>query len=524
MSLLRKHPVAALTALLIVVWTAELWFVQSRALVDPFKNPEALMLRYFWRLGLDVALVTLVALTLPARALHALFVLAFALFCLGGVYLDYYGRMPRLAVLSQSGEGASIAPLIVGMMPAGRTLALLGLLAVKVGLVHAIGRARGARAPGRLTRRVQLAALGTWLALVGIGHATFDPLTNMKRWGTIDRFGMTYGFTIPLVVEAYYARSQSLLQRAKERAEQSTDRLTPVEAPLPAERRVVLLQVESLDWGLLGHLHRGLEVTPNVNALARTSMVYKAEAAHFTGSADADFVAAMAVWPSPDIVTYKIDGYSFASALPHRLAAHGWTSHSFHGVSGTFFSRRDAFAKMGFGERQFREELAALGLPAKYEKYDWIQDAELLEHAAARLRESPPRTLHLVITVTSHSPFKQLPPGEATGCPPEGGIEDAYFCSMRYVDRALGRYFDAIPDGTTLVVYGDHNSSVESSSYRSGREGKRDYVPVLIHSRPGNLAALQRTRGGLADRGELTFVDVMRYVHTHVVRVAAGGK
>ena len=40
----------------------------------------------------------------------------------------------------------------------------------------------------------------------------------MKEWGSASRYGLTYGFAVPLVVEAYYAGRESFRERALARA------------------------------------------------------------------------------------------------------------------------------------------------------------------------------------------------------------------------------------------------------------------------------------------------------------------
>ena len=528
MTFVKKHPALTMLVALVAVWTLELFVVQERSLVPPFKNPQMLFTRQAFRFFIDLAFVTFLVFTVPRRLLYALFVVTFLAFAFGGVYLDYYGRLPRLTMLTgQAGEGAAIFSLVLGMMPFGRTTILLLVLAAKIGLVHGVGRLESPSErderrerddpPPRIKRIARWGSALVYFALIVIADRTFDPMTHMKKWGTTDRFGIAYGFAIPMVVEAYYAQSESLLERARQSAAESTDRLTPIEAPIAVHDRIVFLQVESLDYGVIDYRFDGWEVTPNLNRLKRRSMFYKAEAAHFTGSADADFVALMAVWPSRDIVTYKISGYPFDTALPHRLNAWGYETKAIHGVSGTFFDRRDGFSQMGVQKLLFKEELKERGLRSRHDRYDWIQDGDLYEFAAKDLAESPTPTLHLVITVTSHSPFKELPAGEAEKCAKFDSIVERYFCSMSYVDRGTGRYVDELPDDTTLVIYGDHNSSIEHEGYESGRVGERDWVPVLIYDTQKDLAAEQKS-GDVATDGSLTFVDVMKYVHAQIDR------
>ncbi len=511
----RVHRALLASLLLVLVWTLEVWFAQDALLVPTFKVPEALIQRQLLRLGMNVGVIVVAIYVLPRRALYAFFGAQLVLFILGGIYYDHYGRLPKIAMFAtHGGEGAAIWPMIVGMVAPGRVALFGGLFAVKCAL------ARLAKDPERppVTRKVVWGGVALWVIMFVVANVTLDPLTKMKRWGTASRYGLTYGFTIPMVVEAYYATNSSFRERALASARASTDRLTPLEPDFPVHDRVVFLQVESLDWGVMDRRVGGVPVTPRLNALKERSLYYKAEAAHFTGSADSDFVALMGVWPSKDICTYKIDDYPFGTALPHTLNQRGFSTASIHGVSGAFFNRRFGFGQMGVSNLMFQEELTASGVEARHAKYNWIQDGELFDFAAGAISKAEGKTFHLVITVTSHSPFKELPKDERSSCANWDDLLDRYFCSMGYVDRGVGRYLDRLPKDTTLVVYGDHNSSISAEGYDSGRRGDRDWVPVMVYNHGEDLSGLQRTRDGVALDGSLTFVDVMRYVHAQILR------
>lgn len=503
--------------LLILLWTVELFLVQAASSGDEFKVPEALLARKLLRFGLDLAFVTLCVLFLPRWMLVATFAAGVLVYVLGGVYFDHYGRLPRVTLLLDTGEGLAFGSLILDMVQP-RMLALFCLLAVaKTGLLLAALR-HGFPPSTRIgRRRVATAALSVYLICLMIGQLVYDPFGQMRRWGSSARFAVTYGFTLPVLVETYQTSSSSLLKRALENGKRASDRLTPAEAGIPVRDRLVFLQVESLDWGLMGHMVNGQPVIPNLDRLRRASMVYRVEMPHRNGSADADFVSLMGKLPSPDLVTYKIADYPYAGALPQRLRALGYKSTAVHGVSGHFFNRREGFEKMGFDRLVFAEELLRAGVAARHDRYPWVQDAEMLEFAARDLAASRGRVFQHVITVTSHAPFAELPQAERAQCPRWDDMASRYFCSMRYVDRHVGRYLDALPPDTTVLVYGDHNSTVSGPGYDSGRRGDRDFVPALIHDTSQDLSRLQRS-GAAAIDGSLGFVDVVRYLFSQIDR------
>ena len=97
----------------------------------------------------------------------------------------------------------------------------------------------------------------------------------------------------------------------------------------------------------------------------------------------------------------------------------------------------------------------------------------------------------------------------------------SYLDSIHYVDQSIGKYIEALPQGTIVVIYGDHGAHAdgESLGYKNAEYEGVALVPFLIHQVGGDLSSLQKTRGAeLATSGELTLLDMVLFIYDVVGR------
>jgi hypothetical protein len=239
---------------------------------------------------------------------------------------------------------------------------------------------------------------------------------------------------------------------------------------------------------------------------------------HWQGSADADFAALNGVAGSTRANTYNIEHYPYSNTTPQLLASCGYDVFSFHGNSGDFYQRRDAYEKMGFTDIYFRRELEErFALPTER----WgIQDEEVLRLSAHELRQATDPTCHFVITYTTHTPYTQLPRDGNELYPNPQNTAERYLNSMRYFDNCLRDYVTALGSGTTLFLYSDHPTE-EFDGYVSDRDTSRgmEFIPCLIYDSDQNLSKLQKTRDDRRSKdGSLNLVDVVNYLRNQVKR------
>ena len=506
----------------ILLATLELFVVQEIT----FRPPD-LVLDASWvartgvRLLLDVSAVAVLFLALSRNVLAFLLLGQMFFFTAAVTYHAYFRRpLSMIDGLTNFIEGFAALPYTASILNGWWVAALLAAMLAKLALVGSAGeRAQERGFPASRRKRLVLGAAASWAALVGVGVAASPAEGQGLRAGVVTRFGPALGYLVPAAFEASLPFGDRLLARALEAGRVQPNRLLPVETPLPVRDRVVMIQVESLDWGVLDFRVGGREVTPFLNALRRRSLFYKMEAFHLHGSADADFMAMNGRMPSPDRVTYTIPGYPWEGGLPHFLKPLGYRSSFFHGVTGAYYSRRPAFEAMGFDRLVFAEEMQAeFGRKLRRQSFNGVPDRDVFEVSAQELAKEEGKAFHFLVTVSSHGPFNGLLPDEQELFPEPKGAGELYFNSIRYVDTCLDEYVRRLPPETTVVIYGDHTSQVKFPGYDPGLEGIREYVPLIIHDTGLDLSSRQRAPETLARSGKLTLVDLSNYLRGSLAR------
>ena len=266
---------------------------------------------------------------------------------------------------------------------------------------------------------------------------------------------------------------------------------------------------------MLGHEANGQQVTPFLNRLREQSLFYRIAAARYIGSADADFVMLSGVMPSTRIITYNIPNYPYENTLPQFLARYGYRTVAFHGNTGNFYNRRNAFKKMNFSDIHFSEELISRdGLPTR----NWgVDDRDLLEFSARRLQEMPEPVCHFIITLTTHTPYTYIPATEREVFAKPQSMAQDYLNNMRYLDNLLRDYVGALKSAT-VVIYSDHSADpAMAPEFKPHWDGQEEFVPCFIYNTDENLGSQQRTRGQpIALDGSLTLLDITSFLRGQV--------
>jgi phosphoglycerol transferase MdoB-like AlkP superfamily enzyme len=506
-----RRPVVPLLAVA-AVWALELFAVQAMSFCFDYPVPVpkrvgAQAIRFL----LDAAFGLGCVFLLPRGLTVAGFV-GFLVFAqVAGYYEAVFGRALTLTTMqAQWAEGFVGARFDWTYVHKPLLLVMLMTLAFKIWLLFYVRRPDFQQ---RMVRRIGAAAWAGYFLLAALAMGKIDPPRKLRTFVTGDRLGMTYGFVLLWAGEAVYLNQEQLLQEAVAQRIYTTDRLSAVEPPLALTGDVVLLQVESLDWRVLNHRVRGMVVTPFLNRLADEAMLFKITAFHTNGSGDADFVMLNAVPPSPMVMTYALARYPYSGTLPQMAERAGYTTAAFHGNSGRFFSRAQAFKRMGFDELWFLEELRdTCGLPVSL----WgIRDDGVLAFSQTLLRKplEVRRRLHYIITLTSHQPFTYLEPAERIFLPDATDMLGRYFDSINFVDRCLAEYVGGLAKGTLVVLFGDHRAMVDYGGAADG-DDRAEHVPLFIHRVGERLAARQVSRTlPFAYSGELTMLDAAAYIH-----------
>jgi len=502
----------ALLLVVALVWALELFGIQAISFGFDYPVPMMNLIgSQAIRFMLDATFCLGCVFLLPRGFTVAGFIVFLVFAQVAGYYEAVFGRALTLTTMqAQWVDGLVGARFDWTYVNFALFLAMLVTLALKSWLLLRVQRLS---CRSRTLPWIGATAWVGYCLLAVFSMGWIDSPRKLRKFVTADRLGMTYGFVLVWAGEAVCLNQELLLQDAVAQRDHITDRLSAIEPPLELTGNVVLIQVESLDWRVLNHRVNGVPVTPFLNRLVDEAMLFKVTAFHTNGSGDSDFVMLNAVPPSSMVMTYVLARYPYSDTLPQIADCAGYKSAAFHGNSGRFFSREQAFRRMGFDDLWFLEELRdTCGLPVSL----WgIRDDQVLDFSQKLLREKPvnqPR-LHYIITLTSHQPFTYLEPAECTFLPEARGMLDRYFDSMNFVDRKLSTYINGLKQGTLVVIFGDHRAMVSYGVAADDGDGE-EYVPLIIHRVGERLAERQASRGlPIAYSGELTMLDAATYIH-----------
>jgi hypothetical protein len=297
--------------------------------------------------------------------------------------------------------------------------------------------------------------------------------------------------------------------RAREFLSHEYDRITPLEEPLPVEARIVVLQLESFGGKAMDATHQGQWVMPFMRDLKEHSMFFRLKAFHKNGSCDMDFAATTFTEPYPGLVPYRVPGIKYTNAMPAFLKRFGFQTYFYHGNTSLFYDRGLVLDSLGFDHLVFREQLAPMRLPAST---IGIRDAALLGTMLKSI-QSENRGYFFAITLDTHSPYLQLSPDEMELFPAPSNEAERYLNALRYLDKCLKEFVAQLPPGTTLLMYGDHTTSLVSEEFTSDVVDGKEYVACYICKKGSDLAQIQRTRQqSIATDGSFNVLDVMSYL------------
>jgi lipoteichoic acid synthase len=224
---------------------------------------------------------------------------------------------------------------------------------------------------------------------------------------------------------------------------------------------IVVIQVESLDSGIVDYLWQGCYVTPFLHRLTRESVYFPYLMSYHKagGTSDCEVAVLNSVEPLDDFPTMKADGYPYPHSMVRRLNRQGFTTQAYHGNNGNFYNRDHFYFSMDFSGfyDQTRMGLISEGWGASDEK--------VFAFAEKQIRSSRRPFFSYIITMSSHEPFRNVDTYYAddrfVGVNPE--MTRSYLKSMAYVDRMLEQFIGNIrkeyPD-SYLYIFGDHTPYV----------------------------------------------------------------
>ena len=257
---------------------------------------------------------------------------------------------------------------------------------------------------------------------------------------------------------------------------------------IPLSNKLVFMQVESLDFGLITQPKP--YPMPFLQKMLAKSALFHINGQKKLGSANSDYE-----WLTGCVASSEALMYGALPAIPttlnQLLQEQGYSSRFFHGLTGHFMRLRPTYEKLGFGSLVFKEELVEAGYPAQPKRFmQQVSDGDLLAYASLFVQEPAP-FIHFLVTISMHSERDFPVPDDLKKVAHAG-----YLASARHFDTALAQYVAAMPDDVTLILIGDHTSYFEPRSPETPAIIYRKNADLSRYTK-GKLPQLSRCQWGI---------------------------
>jgi phosphoglycerol transferase MdoB-like AlkP superfamily enzyme len=321
------------------------------------------------------------------------------------------------------------------------------------------------------------------------------------------------------------------------------DELKGVEKPVGAQyfgaakgKNVIIIQMESFQNFLVGLEIDGVEVTPNMNKLAKENFHYNnfyTMVGQGTTS-DAEYVANTSLYVPKHEAATKNNVKKNLPSLPKLLGAEGYTTATFHTNEVEFWNRRELYDAIGW-ERYYDKSFFGDEDHVAFGASDEVLYSKTSEELK-KISESGKPFYAQVISMSSHHPYN-IPESKVHLKLPEN-LEDTligrYVQSQNYSDYALGTFIDELKrsglwDDSIVLLYGDHqglpvysldNKELEQMKELLGHDyGYADMfnIPLVMHAPGVTFPAVIEQTGGQIDImptiANLTGISIADQIH-----------
>lgn len=262
------------------------------------------------------------------------------------------------------------------------------------------------------------------------------------------------------------------LERVKKFVHQNYAKPNPEYFGLAKGRNVIFVHLESLQQFVIDYKYKAkdgkeYEVTPFLNSLFHSKDTFSFDNFfHQVGSgktSDAETILDNSLYGlSQGAIMSQLGGKNTFQAAPDILKQRaGYTSAVFHGNTGTFWNRNNAYKHFGYDyffdssyfRKQNEENSFQYGLHDKYFLQDTIQYLQHLQQ---------PFYVKFML-VSNHYPFTPMK-GDEAGFPVADtgdSTVDGYFNTANYMDQAVKQLFDYLKasglyNNSIIILYGDH--------------------------------------------------------------------
>ncbi len=300
--------------------------------------------------------------------------------------------------------------------------------------------------------------------------------------------------------------------------------------PKTERRNVVIITLESHRAISTAPYTQDLAITPNLAALAETSLVAEQAYAVMPHTSKSLTATYCGVEPPMDTQNSEAGGDGTggrgvaARCLPELLSQQDYRSAFFQSATESYDRRRDVITQQfGFDEFYGLEDLPQDGFSSA--NYFGYEDDVMLQPSREWIQRDPKTPFLLgYLTVTAHHDYK-MPDGFETEQLSDDPELNDYLNGLRYQDRFVGKVIQqfkdlGLYDDTVFVITGDHGEGFSEHGLRQHdntiyQEGVQ--VPLIVHD-PQRFGGGQRLTTPVQHPATLpTVTDLLGY------RITGGG-
>ncbi|MEG1351238.1 MAG: LTA synthase family protein [Bacilli bacterium] len=245
-------------------------------------------------------------------------------------------------------------------------------------------------------------------------------------------------------------------------------------------KNIITIHLESMQYFTMGLKFNDVELTPNLNKIAKAGMNFTNFYSQVSvgTSSDTEFTLNTSLMPSNNgtvFVSYFDRKYV---SIPELLKQKGYYNFAMHANNATFWNRNVMHKNLGYDKFYGKN---------KYEMNDQIglglSDKSFFKQSIPYLQEIKEKNSPFygtMIMLSNHTPFSSIESyGEYPVDLKVNGVSypfmentklGNYFKSVHYADQALGQFIDDLRNNgllknTVLVLYGDHDARLPIKEY-----------------------------------------------------------
>lgn len=269
---------------------------------------------------------------------------------------------------------------------------------------------------------------------------------------------------------------------------------------------VIAIQVESLQSFVIEKKFNGQEVTPNLNRLINTGIIFRNifDQTSAGNSSDAMFLSNCSLYPAAKgTIAFHYSQNTFDS-LAKILSEQGYTTMVLHAYYKDFWNFEALDKSLGFQQRHYQDDYTIDNV------IGWgLSDFSFFSQSLNKIKTLRTPFYVAMRTLTTHDPFDvvtskidnfQLGPFKSKQI-------GNYIKSMHYVDSAIGKFLQDLSTAgllknTVIIVYGDHRARLpekELPLIDVLDQNEIQKVPVIISNSQWKINTSDDTIGGLID-------------------------